>query len=170
MTEAVFARDDSPPSCEGSGDDSVVVLPCALLLACHELDIRPNLFHAVNESGIAFDGRIAVDFKMRTSDANILAGGELTKFSRSLRRPFYHSLHSPAEVGRYLADCVAGELDPAAMVHEEATEPSSEGPRFLRPRAVQFALPMGKYYMRVATAAAATNPMSRTEVLDTSTR
>lgn len=93
---------------------NIVEIPCGLLLSCHNLNVRPSLFAALNGCGLAFDGRLVVDPRsMATSDARILAGGDCTKFGRSYEAASYlHAWHHPGDVGDYLAERVLDAIDP----------------------------------------------------------
>jgi len=139
---------------------------CNLLLTYHQSDVRQSLFQAINESGIVYDGRLVVDERMRTSDPNIFAGGDLTKFSRKLRKPWPHTLHNPHEVARHLAACVlevveSQEADDAQTIGRvkdagslEFTPPDQRGapataPQFTAPRAVSARLPGGLNHTRI---------------------
>jgi len=93
---------------------NVVEIPCGLLLSCHNLNVRPSLFAALNGCGLAFDGRLVVDPRsMATSDARILAGGDCTKFGRLYEAASsLHAWHHPGDVGDYLAEKILDAIDP----------------------------------------------------------
>ena len=57
-------------------------LTCGMLLCVDTPNVDPDVFRAVNNSGLVYDGRLVVDPMFRTSDPTILAGGTLTKYSR----------------------------------------------------------------------------------------
>lgn len=57
-------------------------LTCGMLLCGDTPNVDPDVFRAVNNSGLVYDGRLVVDPMFRTSDPTILAGGTLTKYSR----------------------------------------------------------------------------------------
>lgn len=57
-------------------------LACELLLCGDAPNIDPDVFRAVNNSGLVYDGRLVVNAAFRTSDPVVLAGGTLTKYSR----------------------------------------------------------------------------------------
>lgn len=70
-------RDDDT---EGASQEDV--LTCGMLLCGDTPNVDPDVFRAVNNSGLVYDGRLVVDPMFRTSDPTILAGGTLTKYSR----------------------------------------------------------------------------------------
>ena len=123
-------------ACSGDEEPDLVTLPCALLLSCHGLDARPSLFRALNRAGLAYDGKLVVDARdMTTSDKNIFAGGDLTKFSRLFDEcAHHHAHHHPGEVGEFLAASVLASVDPtfsppeAVARSSDATAASSVAP------------------------------------------
>jgi len=148
ICSATFAQDPSTPSAEAEA----VTLDCHLLLTCHAPDVRPGLFHALNESGLVYDGRLVVDSKMRTSDAEIYAGGDLTKFSRKYRHPVYHDQYNPREIGCYMGSCLLEAVDPLSAGTGGRDAPRDTLPTLLQPRAMSMHLPTGLNYSRIACA------------------
>lgn len=66
---------------EENGENSIQ--RCELLLCGDVPNVDPDIFRAVNNSGLVYDGRLVVDTMFRTSDPAVLAGGRVTKFSRA---------------------------------------------------------------------------------------
>lgn len=58
-------------------------LACEILLCGDTPNADPDVFRAANNSGLVYDGRLVVDPLFRTSDPTVLAGGTLTKLSRT---------------------------------------------------------------------------------------
>ncbi|CAM9474951.1 unnamed protein product, partial [Discosporangium mesarthrocarpum] len=139
-------RDDKQPE--------QVELPCSLILCGATGDVDPDVFQAVNRSGLVYDGRLVVDLSFRTADQAILAGGTLTKFSRVHRRvALPHQWHNSREVGEYLASCVLGEVDPLSRSADSNTgvgrkDSGTTPPPFELPRCVSARLPGGLNYVR----------------------
>ena len=78
MGETGENRDDDDTEGANQGD----ALTCGVLLCGDTPNVDPDVFRAVNNSGLVYDGRLVVDPMFRTSDPTILAGGTLTKYSR----------------------------------------------------------------------------------------
>lgn len=75
-------HDNDGDDTEGKSQGSVTDLTCGMLLCGDTPNVDPDVFRAVNNSGLVYDGRLVVDPMFRTSDPTILAGGTLTKYSR----------------------------------------------------------------------------------------
>lgn len=80
---SVMRQKKQRESCEDDRARDVVRIECGLLLCGDNPSADPDIFHAVNDSGLVYDGRLVVDSTFGTSDPFILAGGTLTKFSRA---------------------------------------------------------------------------------------
>ncbi|KAE9098018.1 hypothetical protein PF010_g15732 [Phytophthora fragariae] len=97
------------------------LVPCAWLLCCQHNDADADIFRAVNESGLVYDGRLVVDGHMRTTDAHVLGAGSLCRFSRRFIAAKVHENYSSREGGELLARSLLQLLDPLA-VHEAPSE------------------------------------------------
>lgn len=77
------------PALRSDENDANVVegelVPCAWLLCCQHNDADADIFRAVNESGLVYDGRLVVDGHMRTTDARS-GGGLLVPLLEALYR------------------------------------------------------------------------------------
>jgi hypothetical protein len=58
-------------------------MACSLLVGCDAGDVDPELFRALLDNGLVFDGRLVVDSAFRTCCAGILAAGPVARFSRA---------------------------------------------------------------------------------------
>ena len=119
-----------------------------VLVCCAKADVDPDVFAAINESGLVYDGRLVIDGRFRTADPQIYAAGTLTKHSRRFgrKRPC-HDCYNSREVGQALAKALVEEVDPLAFpvpVNENTGE--AIPPRFSNPRGVSACLPGGLYY------------------------
>ncbi|KAK7247912.1 cilia and flagella associated protein [Aureococcus anophagefferens] len=103
--------------------DMTVDAECGILLGADAgRDITSDLFLAVNEAGLVYDGRLVVDAQFRTTDKSIYAGGRHTEVlerapprdAARRRRPtaLYHERYNSLELGAHLARCVLDRLDP----------------------------------------------------------
>ncbi|EGZ12539.1 hypothetical protein PHYSODRAFT_517977 [Phytophthora sojae] len=97
------------------------LVPCAWLLCCQHNDADADIFRAVNESGLVYDGRLVVDGHMRTTDAHVLGAGSLCRFSRRFIAAKLHENYSSREGGELLARSLLQLLDPLA-VYEAPSE------------------------------------------------
>ncbi|KAG5187190.1 hypothetical protein JKP88DRAFT_288209 [Tribonema minus] len=93
---------------------------CRLVLAGDAENVDPDIFQAVLQSGLVYDGRLVVDLSCRTVDPSIYAAGTLTKFSRAFKR--------------------------ASHTHDQAP-PLERPPKFNCPRGVYARLPGGYHYL-----------------------
>jgi hypothetical protein len=111
------------------GTAETMSFPCAVLLTCHNINIRPSLFHALNDSGLAYDGRLVVQPQsMQTSDPFIFAGGDITKFSRKYAHLSHdHCYFSNFDIGQYLADKFSTFVDPL-LAYANSVSSSSASP------------------------------------------
>jgi hypothetical protein len=139
---------------------------CALLLCAARPRIDSNIFEAVNDSGLVFDGRIVVDGKFSTVDECIYAGGTVAKFSRRYQHEFNLEVYSSRETGARIASSVLQHVDPLSMGSDTdvplslPSTPATPGnirgqskyhddslPRFALPRLQHYVLPGGLHYM-----------------------
>jgi len=91
----------------------VVTLPCFSLLCCGARNCDTDVFAAVNDCGIVYDGGVVVDENFCTVDANIYAVGAFTRFSRAYADEPLHKRYNARELGLYLATQVLQRhLDP----------------------------------------------------------
>ncbi|CAM9236745.1 unnamed protein product [Chrysoparadoxa australica] len=120
-----------------------ITVACSLLLCGDEVSVDPDIFQAINNSGLVYDSRLVVDLSFRTVDPNIFAGGTLTKFSRIYRRSCSnHDKYNSHEVGEALASSLLEAVDPLAV----EVPPPETPPVFSRPRTVSGLLPGGFHY------------------------
>ena len=131
--------------CVGS-DGAPVVVECRMLVCADTHDCNPDVFKAVNGSGLVYDGRLVVSKTFQTVDPSIYAGGTMTKFSRTLTRQLKHEAYCSVETGGYLASCVLTSVDPLSP---GVVEPASP-PVFTAPRSIRAKLPGGLHYAKIS--------------------
>lgn len=105
---------------------------CSWLLCCQHNDSDADVFRAVNECGLVYDGRLVVDGHMRTTDAHVLGAGSLCRFSRRFIAAKLHENYSSREGGELLAKSLLQLLDPLAV---------PEGPSEVHPLPAQHMQP-----------------------------
>mmetsp|Transcript_12238 Transcript_12238/g.25072 ORF Transcript_12238/g.25072 Transcript_12238/m.25072 type:complete len:1447 (+) Transcript_12238:1-4341(+) len=131
---------------EAGEEEGAKVLECRMIVFAGKPDCNPEIFKAVNGSGLVYDGRLVVSKGMKTVDENIYAGGSMTKFSRTIRRQLKHERFCSRETGAYMAECVLTKVDPLSPGEVEP----EEVPKFTAPRSVSGWMPGGFFYCRVS--------------------
>lgn len=66
-------------------------IPCCTLLLIDTLSCDVELFSAINEAGLVFDGGLVVNKSFLTNDSFIYGVGDFTRFSRRCRNAQMHS-------------------------------------------------------------------------------
>ncbi len=98
-------------------DESEVTLDCRVLLTAGHRDVDLDVFNAIHNNGLVYNGRLIVDRNFQTTDPSIFAAGSLCEFSgrykslaqgRSLRLDRYNG----REIGSHLARAVFDIQDP----------------------------------------------------------
>ncbi|DAZ99118.1 TPA: hypothetical protein N0F65_008423 [Lagenidium giganteum] len=87
-------------------------LQCSLLICCQQNDADYDIFRAVNESGLVYDGRLVVNGHFRTTDPHIFGGGSLCRFSRRFIHAKMQENYNARECGQLLASSLLRMLDP----------------------------------------------------------
>ena len=122
-----------------------------LLICCGSKDVDADIFAAVNESGLVYDGRLVVDGRFRTADASIYAAGTLTKHSRRFGRDRpWHDRFNSKEVGQALAKALMEEVDPLAYpVSRDEKTGEATPPSFSNSKGISACLPGELYYTHI---------------------
>jgi NADH dehydrogenase FAD-containing subunit len=128
------------------GDEAEEDIECRMIVFAGKHDCNPEVFKAVNGSGLVYDGRLVVSKGMKTVDEHIYAGGTMTKYSRTIKRQLKHERFCSKETGAYIAECVLTKVDPLSPGEVEP----EEVPRFSAPRSVSGWMPGGFFYARVS--------------------
>ncbi|KAK2947660.1 putative Adenylate kinase [Blattamonas nauphoetae] len=89
-----------------------VHIETSLIISCDGRDVDTNIFYALNDNSVVYDGRLTIDKTWTTSDNLILAGGPIAKFTRSTH--FKHPLDrfNGKECGEFLGDYIAEHAQP----------------------------------------------------------
>ena len=93
---------------------------CATLVTLGELGVDSQLFKALNDESLVFDGRLVVDASFKTNDPAVFAGGDLVKFARRIQDKRKLDLYNLRELGDKLAEALLVELDPDAAAQGRA--------------------------------------------------
>ncbi len=134
-------------------DDEPIEIPCFSLLCCNQKYCDPDVFAAVNDCGIVYDGGIVVDQDFRTVDENVYAVGEFTRFSRMYSKEPLHKLYCSYEMGRFCAKRI---LNNHLHCPQEALDLApNKMPRFNLPHTCLHPMPGGKWYFNSKVAAEA---------------
>ena len=78
------------------------VVMCGTLLLCEKLHADIDVFSAVNDAGLIYDGGIVVDNNFCTTDPFIFAAGNCTKFSRIYTDAVKHDQINARELGTFV--------------------------------------------------------------------
>ena len=91
----------TPGSVMGHKDEFV---PCCALLCCSNEQCDVDVFAAVNDTGLVYDGGIVVNERFCTADPNIYAVGPMTKYSRRYKDQVPHKRCNARELGAFVAN------------------------------------------------------------------
>uniref|UniRef100_A0A8C9NMV8 Cilia and flagella associated protein 61 n=1 Tax=Serinus canaria TaxID=9135 RepID=A0A8C9NMV8_SERCA len=101
---------------------SLLHLQCSAFFSFAYRTLDYDIFKAVSDACLVFDGRVVIDAEFHTNDASIRAAGPLTKFSRRYYRDeLTHSNFNSKEIGFELAASMLS-------LFESAPQPSSAPP------------------------------------------
>ena len=86
---------------------------CGTLLMCEKFHANIDVFSAINDSGLVYDGGIVVNSNFCTVDPFIFAAGESSRFSRVHSNAIQHSSLNCRELGAFVAlKVIEAHLDP----------------------------------------------------------
>ena len=86
-------------------------LECGTLICCSQEQCDVDVFAAINDTGLVYDGGVVVDEHFRTVDPAIYAVGPMTKHSRRYKDQIPHKRCNSRELGAYVAkDIIARHL------------------------------------------------------------
>lgn len=123
-------------------DGTKETLKCELLLCGDRNAVDPDIFRAINESGLVFDGRLIVNADLQTTDPSIFSTGGLARFSRRFQDVLFHQHYNSREMGSHLAQTLLRVVDPLAQ--QESSR--QELPTFDLPTAITALLPGDFHY------------------------
>jgi hypothetical protein len=83
---------------------AAVSLPCSSLLCCRKKTCDVDMFSAINDSGLIYDGGIVVDKYFCTVDPSIYALSDYTRYSRVNKKALRHDCLHIRELAKYVAD------------------------------------------------------------------
>ena len=157
-------------------ENDVFVLECGALLTCVHMNCDMDVFTAINECGLVFDGGVVVNSDFRTVDPLIYAMGNFTRFSRMHKDAVPHAKYNPRELGSFVAtNLLKTQLDPSTAgplggfikMRDPLSTPSalrpfryeSDGPseaveeklpQLLLPKTISAVFPGGLSYVRIS--------------------
>lgn len=79
------------------------IIECSTLLLCSNYQCDVDVFTAVNESGLVYDGGVVVDENFQTVDPCIYAAGSFSRYSRRHKGQLIHSRINNRELGEYVS-------------------------------------------------------------------
>ena len=139
----------------------VVRFPCELLLCCDEPDIDADVFKALNNNSLVYDGRLVINSAFQTNDQSIFAAGTMVKFSRRYYTRLPIEYCDTKEVGQKLAEIMLPILDPG--VDDDELEREDKLPTFSRPVCKQAIVPGDLQYFCAQTAKVPTSLAAQQE-------
>lgn len=134
----------------------VTTITCDALLCCMNKQCDPDMFAAINDAGLVYDGGIVVDESFCTTDPYIFAVGPFTRFSRKYKDALPHDVFNIRETAEYVCNCVLERyLDPTRFdrdrtVNVDKTTALPALPKFKAPKAINGKLPGNLFYYRCA--------------------
>lgn len=135
-------------------------LDCGVLVTCGHRDVDQDVFNAIHNNGLVYNGRLIVDKHFQTTDKSVFAAGTLCEFSnkylslvggRSLRMDRYNG----REMGARLARSVFDLYDPQSALNQGEGRGDEDVPLFYLPQGSGGILPKDLIYYHIRT----TNPL-----------
>lgn len=129
---------------------------CKVLITAGHRDVDQDVFSAIHNNGLVYNGRLIVDRSFQTTDPSIFAAGSLTEFSgrykalsqgRPLRMDRYNGREMGSRLARSVFDIYDSQANPDGM--------DEELPQFYLPQGHGGVLPGGILYYHIKT----TNPL-----------
>ena len=112
-------------------------LQCRVLITASHKDVDDDVFNAIHNNGLVYNGRLIVDKNFQTTDPSIFAAGPLCEFSGRYKaisqgRPLRMDRYNGREMGSRLARCVFDIYDPSSA-NNNADGGGDELPTFYLP-------------------------------------
>lgn len=123
---------------------------CKILVTAGRVDVDHEVFYAIHNNGLVFNGRVIVNNQFLTTDSNIYAAGSLCEFSQQFKhlspgRCLRMDRYNGREIGVKLSRSVLGmiEIDSLKGLFEDTKD---EMHYFYMPRGKGGVLPGGFFY------------------------
>lgn len=134
-------------------------LQCRVLITAGHKDVDDDVFNAIHNNGLVYNGRLIVDKNFQTTDPSIFAAGPLCEFSGRYKaiaqgRPLRMDRYNGREMGSRLARCVFDIYDPSSA-NNNGDGGVDELPTFYLPQGEGGILPGDIIYYHIKT----TNPL-----------
>ena len=133
-----------------ANSDDEKSINCKILVTAGRVDVDNEIFYAIHNNGLVFNGRVIVNNQFLTTDPNIYAAGSLCEFSQQFKhlspgRCLRMDRYNGREIGIKLSRSLLGmiELDSLKGLFEDTKE---EMHYFYMPRGKGGVLPGGYYY------------------------
>ena len=148
---------------EGS-EVPVTTVACETLLCCMNKQCDADIFAAVNDSGLVYDGGIVVDESFCTTDPYIFALGPFTRFSRKYKNALPHGVFNVRETAEHVCNRILEKyLDPSSAIvrfnrdktmsmssRSAALSPFPPLPKLVLPKSINGKLPGDLFFYRCA--------------------
>ena len=131
-------------------------IECRVLITAGHRDVDADVFSAIHNNGLVYNGRLIVDKSFQTTDPSIFAAGSLCEFSgryqalsqgRPLRMDRYNGREMGSRLARSVFDIYDSQANPEGM--------EDELPSFYLPQGQGGVLPGDLIYYHIQT----TNPL-----------
>lgn len=126
------------------------ILNCKVLVTAGKVDVDHEIFYAIHNNGLVFNGRVIVNNQFLTTDSSIYAAGSLCEFSQQFKhlspgRCLRMDRYNGREIGVKLARSMLSMLD-LDILKGLFEDTKDEMPYFYMPRGKGGVLPGGFYY------------------------
>lgn len=132
------------------GNEDEKVINCKIFVTAGKVDVDHEVFYAIHNNGLVFNGRVIVNNQFLTTDPNIYAAGSLCEFSQQFKhlspgRCLRMDRYNGREIGIKLSRSLLGmiELDSLKGLFEDLKD---EMHYFYMPRGKGGVLPGGYFY------------------------
>lgn len=105
---------DSETSPKPMSEISVNV-ECDVLICCQDSEVDVDIFRAIHDCGLVYDGRLVVNSDFCTSDNSIFAAGPMARFSRRFTGLKSMQYYNSKECGQLISNALRDRLDPFAV-------------------------------------------------------
>jgi hypothetical protein len=139
-------------------------IECKVLISAGHRDVDADVFNAIHNNGLVYNGRLIVDKNFQTTDPSIFAAGSLCEFSgrykalsqgRSLRLDRYNGREMGSRLARSVFDIYDPSIGTGAGNPDQSSMSDEELPNFYLPQGSGGIIPGDLIYYYIKT----TNPL-----------
>ena len=117
---------------EDEQDKREIKIPCKVLITSGHRDVDVDVFNALHNNSLVYNGRLVVDTNFQTNDPAIFAGGSLCAFSgkHATGHPLSMHHYNGREIGLRMAKCLLELQDPLVASMEQSSAMEETVPTF----------------------------------------